>query len=381
MRVLMISLDGSLLGAEHGDTVQRHLEYARRIGDLRIVVYNSTSQPKEPRQFSEHLTVYPTNCRAPYSYLWRAFRVASQIHHTQPVDMITTQDPFATGLIGALLKWRFKLPLNVQSHSTFFTNPYWIAEHPIRNRIFRLIGKWVIKRATTCRVLTEYEKQVFMKLGIPADRIMVSIVPVHLERFAAPTPPESCQELRQQLNIEPDAPVAVWVGLPVAFKHMDLLLDAFALVHNRLPQARLLLVGDFTKYPQYIQRADSSYVRFAGRVPHDDLPPYYALANLYVHSSYYEGVPRVLMEALASARPVVSTRNIGSQTVVRDGDTGILTDHTPESLAAGLIDLFSDPDRAQAMGAKGQIDALDRFDYERLMAAVIDIYRQTVARP
>jgi glycosyltransferase involved in cell wall biosynthesis len=210
---------------------------------------------------------------------------------------------------------------------------------------------------------------------------MVSIVPVHLERFAAPTPSKSCLELRRQLNIEPDAPVGVWVGLPVAFKHMDLLLDAFALVHNRLPQARLLLVGDFTKYPQYVARADSSYVRFAGRVPHDDLPPYYALANLYVHSSYYEGVPRVLMEALASARPVVSTRNIGSQTVVRDGDTGILTDHTPESLAAGLIDLFSDPDRAQAMGAKGQIDALDRFDYERLMAAVIDIYRQTVARP
>ena len=173
---------------------------------------------------------------------------------------------------------------------------------------------------------------------------------------------------------------AVWVGLPVAFKHMDLLLDAFALVHDRLPKARLLLVGDFTKYPQYVQRADPAYVRLAGRVPHDDLPPYYALSNVYVHSSTYEGVPRVLMEALASARPVVSTRHIGSQTVVRDGETGILTDHTPASLAAGLIELLSDPERAQAMGVKGQIDALDRFDYERLMAGVITIYQITAAR-
>ncbi len=376
MRVLMISLDGSLLGAEHGDTVQRHMEYAKGIGDLRIVVYNTAH--KEPRQFSEHLTVYPTNCRSPYLFPWRAFRVAAQIHRAHPADVLTAQDPFTTGWVGLLLKWRFKLPLNVQSHSTFFTNPHWIAEHPVRNRVLRLVGKWVVKHADTCRVLTEYEKQVYVELGIPADRISVVSVPVRLDRFASPVPADQLAVLREQLHLEPDAPVALWVGLPVAFKHVDLLLDAFALVHDRLPAARLLLVGDFTHYPQYVRRADPAYVRFPGRVPHDNLPPYYALASLYAHSSYYEGVPRVLMEALAAGKPVVSTRNVGSSAVVCDGETGLLCDHTPEALAAAMIDLLSDPARAQTMGARGRADVLERFDYDRLMAAIVQTYSDTV---
>ena len=73
---------GVCSGSEHGDTVQRHLEYARRIGDLRIVVYNTSSQ--KPRQFSEQLTVYPTNCRTPLAFLWRAFRLPPRCSATIP---------------------------------------------------------------------------------------------------------------------------------------------------------------------------------------------------------------------------------------------------------------------------------------------------------
>ncbi len=380
MRVLMISLDGSLLGEEHGDTVQRHLEYARRIGDLRIVVYNTASNPQPPHQFSEHLTVYPTNCRSPYLFPWRAFRVASQVQREAPAEVLTAQDPFTTGLVGVLLKWRFGLPLNVQSHSTFFTNPHWIAEHPVRNRALRTLGQWVIRRADTHRVLTDYEKGVYTRLGVAPDRITVVSVPVRLDRFATPVPEEQQLALREHLGIAPDAPVAIWVGLPVAFKHIDLLLDAFALVHDRLREARLLLVGDFTRFPQYVQRADPAYVCFAGRVPHDDLPPYYALADVYAHSSYYEGVPRVLMEALAAGRPVVSTRAVGTSAVVREGETGLLCDHTPEALAENLLALLGDLDRARRMGAAGQADVLERFDYERLMTAIVESYRNTLER-
>jgi len=52
MHVLMISLDYSLLGDPHGNTVARHLEYARSIGALTIVTYNPARQPKAPQQFA-----------------------------------------------------------------------------------------------------------------------------------------------------------------------------------------------------------------------------------------------------------------------------------------------------------------------------------------
>jgi phosphatidylinositol alpha-1,6-mannosyltransferase len=240
------------------------------------------------------------------------------------------------------------------------------------------IGLFVVKRGDTHRVLTGYEKQLYVGLGIPEDRITVISVPVQLDQFAAPVPGARLVELRRTLQIEPDAPVAIWVGLPVAFKNIGLLLDAFDLVHQKLPAARLLLVGDFTDFPEYTRRADAGYVRFAGLVPHAELPPYYALADIYTHSSRYEGVPRVLMEALASGKPVVSTRHIGASAVVREGETGLLCDHTPQALAETMLALLDDPLRARVMGAEGREDVLVRFDYERQMAAIVDTYRATI---
>lgn len=376
MHVLMIGLDFSLLGDPHGDTVQRHLEYARRIGSISTVVYNPAAQPKLVQHFAENYTVYPTNTY-PLLFPWAAYRTAAYIHRKHPVDVVTTQDPFACGLVGLLLKWRFGLPLNMQSHSTFFTNPDWIREHPIRNRLLRGLGKFLVRRADTHRVLTDYEKNVYRSLGIAEERLFVVSVPVPLDPFARPVPDEQRAAIRRNLHIEPDAPLAIWVGLPVAFKHIDLLLDAFDLVHADLPAARLVMVGDFTNYPSYKQRANPDVIYFAGRIPHEHLPAYYAAADIYTHSSRYEGVPRVLIEALAAGKPVVSTRHIGSSAVVQDGKTGLLCDHTPRALADAILALLRNPERAREMGQAGREDVLTRFDSERLISAIVDTYRQT----
>lgn len=380
MHVLMIGPSAEMLRQPHGDDVERHIAYAERIGRLSMVAYNPASAPLVPHEFSERLTIYPANARSRYLFPWRAYRVAAQIHRADPVDVVSTQDPFACGLVGVLLKWRFGLPLNMQSHSTFFTNPHWIRERPVRNRVFNWLGRLLIQQADTHRLLTHYEKQVYINMGISADRIRVQSVPVRLDQFAAAVPDARLAELRAALNLAPGVPVALWVGLPVAFKHIDLLLNAFALVHETLPTACLLLAGDFTAYPQYIARADPAYVRYAGRVSHAELPAYYALADLYVHSSYYEGVPRVFLEALAAARPIVSTRHVGAEAVIRDGETGLLTDHTPEAFSAAILALLTDPARARAMGAAGRADVMDRFDYERGMRAIVQCYQDTLDR-
>lgn len=378
MRVLMISLDASLLGDPHGNTIQRHIEYARRIGELVIVTYNPASNPKTVQRFSEHLTVYPTNTR-PALFPWQAYRLAARLHREQPADVVTTQDPFATGIVGTLLKWRFKLPLNIQSHSHFFENPDWLAERPLRNRLLYTLAGFVIKQADTNRVLSKREKAIYVKRGVPPDRIMVLTAPTPVNHFAQPVPESERAALRTSLGIAPGAPVLIWVGFPAEFKHIDLLLDTYQLVHSTRPETRLVLAGDFSTRPHFVQRAAVAGVIFAGRVPHEQLPAYYQMASVYVHSSRYEGVARVLMEALAAGTPVVSTNHLGADEVVHDGETGRLTPHTAQALAAAVVELLDDPARAQAMGTAGQRDVLDRFDYERQVDRVVETYRTTLA--
>jgi glycosyltransferase involved in cell wall biosynthesis len=377
MHVLMISLDYSLLGDPHGNTVARHLEYARRIGTLTIVTYNPASQPKAPRQFADNLAVYPVNTR-PALFPWAAYRLAARLHRQRPADLVTTQDPFACGLVGLLLKWRCGLPLNVQSHSHFFENPHWLAERPLRNRLLYALAHFIVPRADTVRVLSGREKAIYVRHGVAPERIFVLTVPTPVAAFAQPVGEARLAELRAALGLAPDAPVLLWVGFPAAFKHVELLLAAYRLVRAQRPAARLVLAGDFRTRPEFVRQAQVAGAIFAGRVEHTDLPVYYQLASVYVHSSRYEGVARVLIEALASGTPVVSTDHLGAAEVVRHGESGLLTEHTPEALAGAIITLLDDPERARAMGAAGQRDVLVRFDYERGLDAIAETYRATL---
>jgi glycosyltransferase involved in cell wall biosynthesis len=300
------------------------------------------------------------------------------VHRAQPVDVVTTQDPFATGLAGWLLKRRFGLPLDVQNHSHFFENPYWLAERPLRHRLLYRLGEMVIRQADTARVATEREKAAYVKRGVPADRIAVLHPPSYVARFAEPVPQETLAARRAALGIAPDAPVLLWVGRPGWVKNVDLLLEAYRRVRAAQPETRLVLAGDFSGQPDFVRQAEPDGVIFAGRVAHDDLPQFYQMADLYVHSSRYEGMPRVLSEALASGTPVVSTDHLGADAVVRDGETGLLSEQTPDALAGAILELLDDPARAREMGRAGQRDVLVRFDYERQIDAVANSYRRTL---
>ena len=377
MHVLMIGLDASLLGDPHSHAVQRHLEYARRIGTLTTITYNPAGQPKTVCRFAENFTVHPTNTR-PALFPWAAYRLAARLQRQRPADLVTTQDPFACGLVGLLLKWRFGLPLNVQSHSHFFDNPHWIAERPLRNRGLSALARLIVPRADTLRVLSEREKAICVRRGASPERIFVLTAPTDVASFAWPVPAERLAALRESLGIDPDAPVLLWVGIPAAFKHVELLLAAYRLVRAQRPAARLVMAGDFAARLDFARRAEAEGVIFPGRVDYADLPAYYQLASVYVHSSRYEGVARVLMEALAAATPVVATDHLGAAEVVRHGESGLLTDHSPEALSEAVIALLDDPARARAMGAAGQRDVLERFDYERQLERVVETYRATL---
>ncbi|MCD4684624.1 MAG: glycosyltransferase, partial [Anaerolineae bacterium] len=220
MHVLMISLDSSMLGDQHGNTIQRHIEYAKRIGDLTVVAYNPATQPKAVTRINDQFEIHPVNT-TPVLFPWRAYRIAARVHHARPVDVVTTQGPFSTGLVGVLLKKRLGIPLNMQSHSHFFENPHWIAERPLRNRLLYTLAKVLLPYADTHRVLTERVKAQYVKRGVSADRIAVLSVPTHVDIFAEPVSAERLTALRESLDIAPDAPVMVWVGFPFAFKNVD----------------------------------------------------------------------------------------------------------------------------------------------------------------
>lgn len=378
--VLLIGLGDEVLGAATEDARARHLLYADGVDHLHMIVWSQGSSA--PVVLSPRLTVYPVGRGSRWRYMREALRIGEQIVRQRPVKTITTQEPFYTAFIGLRLQ-RMGSHLQIQNHSDFFDNPLWIAERPLWNTALNAFGKWAVRRADYLRVVNTTERRKYLSFGIPAERVDVLPVPVDLSAFEKPVDESRLAALRARWNIPPDAPLLFWVGRPAPFKDLGTLLRAMAIVCRERPDARVILGGDFSRAPQWpalvndLGLADS--VRFVGPVSRDELPDYFALCSVYLHSSMYEGFGRVMLEASAAGRPIVATRTAGAKDIVRDGETGLLCPpRAPSALAESILTLLADPDRARRMGEAGQVWVKRQFDPERLTADIVAAWRKCV---
>jgi glycosyltransferase involved in cell wall biosynthesis len=366
MHVLMISLDSSLLTDAHGNARARHLDYAARCGKLTIIV-RTRGGSAAPVQASSALTLIPTASRHPILFTWDSYRIGRAL---DAVDLIVTQDQFTSGLPGVWLRNRLHKPVLVQNHSTIFDNAAWVAEKPLRNRALLALATYVRARADFVRTVNERERSTAIAAGIPAERVASIPLGTVSAGFAAPPTPTSIDALRAKLGLSAEQKVMLWVGYPSKVKRVPLLLEIFAHLVKLQPNARLLIVGDMRysseDLPALIRQHDlEGKVIMPGNAAHDTLPVYYAIATVYVHTSSYEGVPRVMMEAASVGTPLVGIRAAGVEEIVVDGVNGYLFDETQlEAMANKIGELFDHPDRAHALGAAGRARALKLYGAE-----------------
>jgi len=137
------------------------------------------------------------------------------------------------------------------------------------------------------------------------------------------------------------------VGRLVSVKGQSLLLEAVKLVSERGVNVTLTVIGDGplrTALRETARRLDiEENVEFPGRVGQDNIAAYYRSADLFCLPSLREGVPVVLMEAMASGVPVIATRITGIPELVEDGETGLLVPPgRPDSMADAIIRLSGD---------------------------------------
>jgi glycosyltransferase involved in cell wall biosynthesis len=98
-------------------------------------------------------------------------------------------------------------------------------------------------------------------------------------------------------------------------------------------------------------------------------------SDVFVMSSLWEGLPLVLLEAMAAGLPVVAPRIPGVVDVVTDGVEGILVEpRNPQAMAAAMVALVQDRHRADAMGQAARITVGRRFDFAATISQLHDLY-------
>jgi glycosyltransferase involved in cell wall biosynthesis len=171
------------------------------------------------------------------------------------------------------------------------------------------------------------------------------------------------------------------------FKGVGEFVEAARRVKPSHPQARFVLVGSgdpgnpATVPDDQLRRwTDEGIVEWWG--PRADMPELLAGAAIVCLPSFYrEGVPRVLIEAAACGRPIVTTDMPGCREIVRDGENGLLVPvRDARALADAISRLLDQPELRETMGQRGRQIAQNEFGIDLVIAQTIDVYRDLLAR-
>jgi glycosyltransferase involved in cell wall biosynthesis len=163
-------------------------------------------------------------------------------------------------------------------------------------------------------------------------------------------------------------------------KGLEILIDAFAELHRRRPDTRLLVVGDGSLRSALELRAgNAEVVRFAGT--RRDVPTLLAGADLFILPSLEDAFPTVVLEAMAAGLPVIATRSGGIPEIVDEGVTGqLVPPANPKALADAIENLLEDHSRCERMGQQGRQRIEWFFSIGVWVDALSDVYRNSRRR-
>ena len=248
------------------------------------------------------------------------------------------------------------------------------------DRLEWLYGKSMGFTHAVAAVCETARREFQQRADLPARKILAVPNGIHVDRFA-PASADARRQLRELLGVPEGTRLAGFVGRLTWAKDHATLLRAFRRVHERLPDTALVLIGDGPLRPalEALAQAEgvAAQVHFLG--DRNDIHALLRGLDLFVMSSVTEGYSVALLEACASALPIVATRVGGNPEIVRDGINGALVaPGEPVALAEAMVGILGDEARAQAMGQAGRDWVLQHGSFRTMAARYSDIYGYAV---
>jgi glycosyltransferase involved in cell wall biosynthesis len=195
--------------------------------------------------------------------------------------------------------------------------------------LFYFQEKNLLSRAKiTIAVSNGLKKEIIDKYGIPAQKITAIPNGIDIKKFSEAASLDKVS-IRHRLGINSDEKVILYLGRLMEGKRVVDLVYALDRVRQNIPQTRLAIVGKINSNSNRIKQIAQQLgledrVTFFGHVPYQDVPLYYAMADVYALPSAYEGFPFTILEAMAAGTPVVASSIPGIIDQVIPEENGLL---------------------------------------------------------
>lgn len=310
-------------------------------------------------------------------HLWERFRgdpsvlrQALGLARSFRPELIQTHG-YKPNVVGLALRWRLGLPWIAFSHGR--------TRGSLKAWVYQTLDELLIRRADQIVAVSESQKNAIRgRFGVRSQVVAIrnSVGSPRVGRLDVLT-------VRREMGLHQGQPVVAVVGRLSPEKGQSYFVHAMVHVAHAIPGVQGLIVGD--GHDEHRLRAKvaklglTESIHFAGY--HRDMARIYAAIDLLVLPSLSEGLPNVVLEAMAHGRPVVASRVGGVPELIEDGISGVLVPPSDSpALARAIVTLLLDPGRRDVMG-KAARDRIEReFSVQMRTKRILSTYAALLQR-
>ncbi len=296
MKVLTIGSDRKLF--EEGSAVlARALDYASKMEEYNVIVF-SLKKDKFKELHIENLHIHPTNSSSKLLYVFDAVEIGKNLS----VDIVSSQDPFESGLAGYKIAKKISASLQLQVH-TDFLSPYF--KNSLLNRLRVWIAKRIIPKADGVRVVSSVIADSLQK-EFPNLKAKIDDLPIFVDI-------EKIINQPVEKNIKTDFPqfeqTILMASRLTKEKRIDIALQVLKKTLETFPKAGLIIAGEGPEKDNLKRLVNHTGIEknviFAGW--QEDLVSWYKTADIFLLTSEFEGYGMTLIEAGAAGCPIITT--------------------------------------------------------------------------
>jgi L-malate glycosyltransferase len=328
--------------------------------------YVQQDSPLHQKAEAEGLPVYPLKMRSEAD-LRAIFSLARSMRKAE-CQLVHSHDAHSAAIAAAAASWA-KVPLRIVSRRVDF---------PVKNNFFA--RKKYIDNIDLIIAVSDEVRKILIQSGIPGWKVRV--IPSGIDY----SPFEKVKDrnyLRRELNFSGNHFLAGIVAYLADHKGHKYLIKAMEFLREKAPAVKLIIVGEgplqieLTRLARETQVDDMVF--FMGF--REDIPRILASLDLFVLSSYKEGLGSSILDAMASRLPVVATQAGGIPEVVIHEETGLLVPpRNPQSLAEAILRLYQDRELARNLAEKGYHLVHEKFSASGMAEKIIREYERLAGK-
>ena len=296
---------------------------------------------------------------------YSAYKELKRIFTERKFDVVHTHSSKA-GILGRAAAWKAKVPFVTH---TVHGQAFHAYEKPWKNFLYISAERWAAKRCHKIYAVAQAMIDQCVKAKVaPREKYKVVYSGMEIGDFLNSKPEP---ELRKKLGIPEGVKVIGTVSRLFPMKGYEYFLPVAYSIAKVYPDIHFLIVGNGSMR-QWMDEKIAKFgltdrFHFAGLVPPDEVYRYIALMDILIHLSLREGLPRCVVQALASGKPALGFKLDGTPEVIIDGETGYCAAAKDmKTIIASAIHILSDPELAQEMGENGKKMVAEKFNWHKM---------------